>query len=200
MMRHAATARGRTSLDQLQSENLVLRDLFERIDSCRGPSVEDRYEYGILAKQVIQHLAIRQSSLMNVAAGVSQIPPLCSTGVRMLDRGTDRRRAYDEVGDIARNVPVMSLNIGQDFDGPFTALIRAASSEMEWELADAIPLIRRTLSPQDLGPLLGSARYVQRHAPTKLSRTGPRWYERAPIISRVVTIYDRLRDFPARHS
>jgi hypothetical protein len=40
-----------------------------------------------------------------------------------------------------------------------------------------------------------------RHAPTSLSPEGPRWYERAPVISRLLTIYDRLRDFPraSRH-
>jgi hypothetical protein len=28
-----------------------------------------------------------------------------------------------------------------------------------------------------------------------LNPDGPRWWERAPIISRAITLYDRLRDF-----
>ena len=105
-------------MDLLESENVLLRDLFDHIDECRGSLVEDRYDHGNLAKQVIRHLAIRQSSLMNVATAISPTSSLRSTGARMLSGGMDRRHAFDEVGDLARDVPVMSINQGQDFDGP----------------------------------------------------------------------------------
>ena len=36
----------------------------------------------------------------------------------------------------------MSLNQGQDFDGPLLSLIDAVAPELDWELAEAIPLIR----------------------------------------------------------
>ena len=79
---------------------------------------------------------------MNVAAAISPILTLRSTSARMLCGGTDRRRAFDDVGDLAREVPVMSLNQGQDFDGPLLSLIDAVAPELDWELAEAIPLIR----------------------------------------------------------
>ena len=91
----------------------------------------------------------------------------------------------------------MNLNQGQDFDGPLVDLIDAVKPEMDWELAEAIPLIRRSLSEVDTANLFCSARFAKRHAPTRLSVKGPRWYERAPMISRLVTIYDHLKDFPA---
>jgi hypothetical protein len=50
---------------------------------------------------------------------------------------------------MARDVGVMSLNQGQDFDGPFTALIDAATAEIDWELAEAIPLIRESVSTEN---------------------------------------------------
>jgi hypothetical protein len=90
----------------------------------------------------------------------------------------------------------MYLNQGQDFDGPLTALIDAVGPEIEWELSDAIPLIRRSLSTNDAAKLFSSARYVERHAPTILNTSGPRWHEHAPVISRLVTIYDHLKDHP----
>jgi hypothetical protein len=195
--RHTSRRRDQTSLDALESENFILRDLFGEIDKCRGASIEDRYNYGNFAKQVIRHLAIRQSSLMNVAAAISTIPSLHSTSDRMRDRGTDRRDAYDQVGNMARDVGVMSLNQGQDFDGPLTALIDAATAEIDWELAEAIPLIRQSVSTEKAAALFSSAHYVHRHAPTKLNRGGPRWYEHVPVISRVVTVVDHLNDYLA---
>ncbi|MGC2485756.1 MAG: hypothetical protein WA359_05905 [Acidimicrobiales bacterium] len=197
MSRRAPIDQGQTSLDLLQSENLLLRDLFRQLDDHRGSSVGERYKYGNLAKQVIRHLAIRQSSLMNVADGVSVIPSLHSTADRMRDRGIDRRGAYDHVGDMARDVGVMSLNQGQDFDGPLTDLIDAATTEISWELTEAIPLIRQSVSAESATTLFSSAHYVQRHAPTKLHRGGPRWYEHMPVISRVVTVFGRLNNYLA---
>jgi len=195
--RHASHRHDQNSLDALESENQHLRDLFSQIDTCRSTSVEDRYVHGNLAKQVIRHLAIRQSSLMNVATAISPISSLHSTGVRMRDRGTDRRGGYDHVGDMARDVGVMDLNLGQDFDGPLEALIDAARTEMDWESAEAIPLIRRSVSTESAATLFSSARYVQRHAPMKLHRGGPRWYEHAPVISRVATVFGHLSSYMA---
>lgn len=197
MKRHASISRSETSLDLLERENTLLLGLFDQIDECRGSSVEDRYDHGNLAKQVIQHLAIRQSSLMNVGAAISPFLSLRSIGERMIEGGTDRRAAYDEVGDLARDVEVMNLNQGQDFDGPLIDLIGAVKPEMDWELTEAIPLIRRSLHEVDTANVFCTSRYATRHAPTKLSVKGPQWYERAPMISRVVTMYDRIKDFPA---
>jgi hypothetical protein len=186
-----------TSLDLLESENIVLLDLFKRIDECRGPSVEDRYDYGKLAKQVIRHLAIRQSSLMNVASGISSTASLRLISNRMSKGGIDRRVAYDEVGDLARNVEIMNLNQGQDFDAPFMALIDAVAPELDWEITEAIPFIRGSLTKEDIANFFWSARYARRHAPTRLNVKGSKWYERVPIVSRFLTMYDHLKDWPA---
>jgi hypothetical protein len=43
---------------------------------------------------------------------------------------------------------------------------------------------------------LKSADHICKHAPTNLDPERPRWRERAPIISRLITVDDRLRDFP----
>jgi len=80
---------------------------------------------------------------------------------------------------------------------PLIDLIGAVKPEVDWELAEAIPLIRRSLSEVDTANLFCSARYATRHAPTRLSVKGPRWYERVPLISRVVTVYDHFTDYPA---
>jgi hypothetical protein len=182
----------------LQREDLTLKDLFARITQTRESTVDTRYDYGSSAKQIIRHVAIRQSSLMDVAIVTSKVPALQTIGARMLDRGTARRSLFDQVGDMSRGIQGIYLNQGQDFDGPLTTLIEAVNVEIDWELSEAIPLIRHFLSIDDgVGvPRLKSARYVERHAPTRVNRSGPRWYESSPIVSRFLTIYGHLRDHP----
>ena len=158
--------------------------------------MEDRYNYGNAAKQVIRHLATRQASLMDVGHAISEVPALRPTAARMIARGQDRRSLINELGDLSRSIQSMYLNQGQDFDTPLSALIDAVNTEIDWELADAIPLIEQTLDAEQRSSLFKSARYVERHAPTRLSVSGSHWWEYAPIFSRVVTIYDHLRDHP----
>jgi hypothetical protein len=43
---------------------------------------------------------------------------------------------------------------------------------------------------------LKSAEHVANHAPTNIHPNGPKWYERAPVLSRLLSVYDRKRDFP----
>ena len=196
MKDHSSPKRQETSLDALAGENRILRDLFEQIDAARGSSVEGRYDYGNAAKQVIRHLATRQASLMDVSDAISGIPALRTTATRMMTRGMDRRTLIDALGDMSRGIQSVYLNQGQDFDTPLTSLIHAVITEIDWELAEAIPLIERTLTAEERRSLFRSARYVESHAPTRLSASGPRWWEHAPIVSRIVTLFDHLRDHP----
>jgi hypothetical protein len=126
-----------------------------------------------------------------------EIPNLRMIAIRMMARGKDRRSLLDALGDMSRGIQGVYLNQGQDFDGPLTSLIHAVVTEIDWELTEAIPLIERTLDAEGRTPPFRSARYVQSHAPTRLSESGPRWWEHAPIVSRIVTLFDHLRDHPA---
>ena len=139
---HAAPRTEETSLDVLLREDQILKDLFRRVDASRGSSVEDRYDYGNAAKQIIRHLATRQAALMNIGHAISDFPAMRPAATRMIDRGTDRRRLIDQLGDMSRAIQSLYLNQGQDFDTPLTALIEAVNTEIDWELAVAIPLHR----------------------------------------------------------
>jgi hypothetical protein len=186
----------KTSLDVLRREDRTLLDLFERIGQTRKSTVDTRYDYGNSAKEIIRHMAVRQSSLMDVALVSSDVPDLHTVGARMRDRGTAQRTLIDQVADMSRGIQGISLNQGQDFDGPLHRLIEEVSHEIEWELSEAIPLIERTLPTGDGIRHLKSARYVERHAPTKVNPSGPRWYENAPVVSRLLTVYSHLRNHP----
>ena len=193
MKLHSPPRTQETSLDVLLREDQILKDLFERVNASRGSSVEDRYDYGNAAKQIIRHLATRQAALMNVGHAISDFPAMRPAATRMIDRGTDRRSLIDELGDMSRAIQSLYLNQGQDFDTPLTALIEAVNTEIDWELALAIPFIEHTLSASERTSLFDSARYIERHAPTTLSTSGPRWYEHA---SRVLAHGDAVRPPP----
>ena len=186
----------KTSLDVLQREDLTLQDLFERMTRTRESTVDTRYEYGNSAKQIIRHVAIRLASVIDVGTVTSEVPALQAVGRRMLERGNACRGLFDQVGDMSRGIQGLYLNQGQDFDGPLTSLVEAVGVEIDWELSEAIPLIRRSMPPEDRVPRLKSARYVERHAPTRVHPSGPRWYEYSPVVSRIITIFDHLRDHP----
>ena len=183
------------SLDVLEDEDLRLLDLFRGIAVSRGSSVEERYEYGNLAKEILRHLAIRQSSLVNVGTVISSVPELRPIASRMIDRATERRQAIVEANKMARAVQPVSLNEGQDFDLVLEPLIAAVTTEIEWELASAISTIRSAI-PERAQRRLRSAHYVRHHAPAYLSDKGPRWIEQAPVVSRLLTLYGHMQDFP----
>ena len=66
----------KTSLDVLQREDLLLKDLFEKVIHTRASTVDTRYDYGNSAKQIIRHVAIRQASALDVGTVASGVPAL----------------------------------------------------------------------------------------------------------------------------
>jgi hypothetical protein len=81
-------------------------------------------------------------------------------------------------------------------------LIQTVGTEIEWDLGEAIPELSASLERDHREGELKSAEHLRKHAPTNLDPQGPRWRERAPVISRLLTVYDHLRDFPraSRHN
>jgi hypothetical protein len=184
-----------TALDQLERENRELRRIFVELDAHRSTSVEDRAEYGKLVKKLIRHVAIRESALVDVGLAIEHAPSL-PTKAEKLRQGTEQRRTLiDRVEKMSRGVQGINLNTGQNFDAELLELQRLLQNEMQWE-AEAVPGIRAALRGNGGLQDLHSADYVVKHAPTNLSPRGPRWYERAPFVSRLLTLYDHLRDFP----
>ncbi len=186
----------RDSLDVLINEDHFLLTLFAGLALSRGSSVEDRYAYGNLAKECLRHIAIRQSSIVDVTRVLELVPELTEVGQRMLEGAIERRQLFDQAAMMARGLPPTSLNVGQDFDSVFEELTDAVKSDIEWELSGTLTNVRTILERQNARGRLRHSRYVRRHAPTYLSTKGPRWYEHAPVISSLVTMYDHLNDLP----
>jgi hypothetical protein len=108
----------------------------------------------------------------------------------------ERRAAIDRLEEKSRGVQGINLNTGQDFDSDLGDLTQIVGTEIEWQLNDGTPRIIKGVLREADRQELKSAHHLARHAPTNIEPEGPRWIERAPVVSRFLTIYDRLRDFP----
>jgi hypothetical protein len=184
------------ALELLESEDLELRELFTELRQQRGGSVEERAEYGDIAKEIVRHVAIREAALIDVAEVASDEPRMSELASTIEHGRTTSRPHLDRVERMSRGVQGINLRTGQDFDTEMEELIQVVGTEIEWDLGEAIPELRASLEDSHREDELKSARHLRRHAPTNLDPNGPRWFERAPVISRLITVYDHLRDFP----
>jgi len=189
-----------TALDVLEDEDQTLRVLFVSLDHNRGTDVEERATYGDIAKQLIRHMANREAALHDVMAGMSGMSSLTDIVDRMDLNTEDRRQLLSEAEHMSRGVQGMNLNTGQDFHAVVKSLADLLISEIEWELSHAIPTIRDTTNSVLRSESFHSADHTKQHAPTNLDPAGPRWYERVPVLSRLITVYDHMRDFPRASS
>jgi hypothetical protein len=184
-----------SAVDLLETQDLELRRLFAALRLTRGPSVEERAKYGDLAKEVIRHLATREAALVDVSDVVSSDPSLQEVSERLQQSMREHRPYIDRVEKMSRGVQGINLRVGQDFDGEMEGLMQVVEPEIEWEIEVALPEPRGALKAAERDQLK-TAEHLSVHAPTNLDPDGPQWWERAPVISRLITIYDRLRDFP----
>jgi hypothetical protein len=190
------TRQDTNALELLESEDLELRELFGELRQRRGRSVEDRAEYGELAKEIVRHVATREAALADISKVAAQEPQLSGFASRFEREMLVRRPQIDRVEKMSRGVQGINLRTGQDFDSEMEELIQLVGTEIEWELDEALPELKGSLRRSDREEDLKSATHIRRHAPINLNPRGPRWWERAPVISRLVTVYDHLREFP----
>ncbi len=184
------------ALELLESEDLELRELFTELRQHRGVSVEDRAAYGDIAKKIVRRVAIREAALVDLAQVASNDPSVSDVAARIENGMQTSRTHIDQVEKMSRGVQGINLRTGQDFDTAMEELIQVVGTEIEWDLREAIPQLRACLTRTHRDDELKTARHLRKHAPTNLDPQGPRWRERAPVISRLLTIYDHLRDFP----
>lgn len=191
-----ATRQASNAVELLEAEDLELRDLFGELRQHRGASVEDRAAYGDAAKAIVRHIATREAALVEVSAVAARELESSGFAERLEDATLVRRPHIDRVEKMSRGVQGINLRTGQDFDPEMEALIQVVGTEIEWELDEMLPALRGALGRPDRDVDMKSAEHIRRHAPTNLDPKGPRWWERAPVVSRLITVYDHLRDFP----
>jgi hypothetical protein len=187
-----------TALDLLEQSDDELLGLFDSIDGSRGASVEERSDYGSLAKLLVRQVATREAALVDVSEAIKDVDGLRGLSDRLQGDTHTRRSLIDELEHMSRGTQPMNLNAGQDFDGALSALVQELRPQIRWEQKEAIPAIRGTFESSNAGGHIHSAAYVSKHAPTNLHPDGSKWYERAPVVSRLMAMYDRLRDYPTQ--
>jgi hypothetical protein len=184
-----------SALDLLEQEDRELRTVISRVRSAHGPGVEQRSEYGDLAKSVIRRVATREAALVNVASVAAEVPELGAVSDRLAQQSAARRKMFDRVETMSRGRQGINRNTGQDFDQELTELMQIVGSEIEWDLEEAVPAVRQALEERGLATQLASARTVVKRSPTNLHPGHSHWYERARVVARLIARFDRRRDF-----
>jgi hypothetical protein len=173
-----ATTKSGTALDLLEREDIALRSAFVQVQVHSGRSIEERSEYGDLAKSVIRHVATREVALVDVAEVVADVPELTEVSERFHLHQAIRRAALDRVEKMSRGVPGVNLNKGQDFGKEFTHLMQIVGTEIEWDLEEGLPAVRNALEERDRMDELTSAEKLaeklSKRAPTNLGPPGSR--------------------------
>ena len=186
---------GDDAVDLLESEDRFIKDVFARLATTEGLSVKQRSEHGNLGKQLVRRMAVREAARDHITEVLLRTW-LVEIGERLHQGLSVRRAAMDNVEEMSRGIQGISLNMGQDFDGAVESLRAIVGPEIDWELTDAIPLIRRSFSREERQARFRPADSLRKHAPTNLSPDGPNWYEHANLISRLIAARDHLRDYP----
>ena len=109
----------------------------------------------------------------------------------------DRRTAIDTMDSMSRGIQGINLNQGQDFDGVLLSLIDLMVPEIRWDLDQALPELRRILAPTAQVEEFHDDRYLLHHAPSHVSPSGPRWYDRFSPIARIHALFTHLQDYPS---
>jgi hypothetical protein len=136
-----------SAVDLLEIEDLELRRLFTALRSRRGTSVEERSEYGDIAKRAIRHLATREAALVDVSGVASDDPSLRDVSERFEESMREHRAHIDRVERMSRGVQGINLRLGQDFDGEMEELMQVVGTEIEWELEVALPELQGASNP-----------------------------------------------------
>jgi hypothetical protein len=185
-----------TSLDLLEREDRKITDLYAQMEAHAGSGVEDRAEYGQLGKEIVRRITTRESALVDVAIAAAGIPAVAAVGERLGADPVERRERIEGLEKMSRGIQGMYLNTGMDFDGELADLMTVIRPQIAWELDEAIPALRHVLSPKVEADPLQSASYVSKHSPTHVHPAGTRWYQRAPVIARLVSLFHHWSDFP----
>jgi hypothetical protein len=186
------------ALDLLEDADLELRRLFTQLRIMQGASVAEWSEYGDLTRTTIQHLVTREAAITEVVDVVTDTPELADVVSRIEADSGVRRPLINRVEKMARGVPTVGLNQGQDFDDALRDIIQEVGTEIEWDLEVAVPAMKAVIRGNDRSAELKSATHVALHAPTNSHPKRPRWFEHAPVISRLLTIYELTRITPER--
>jgi hypothetical protein len=180
-----------TALDLLEYEDRALLEIVDEFESNN-----DRLEHGIAGKLLTEHLAVREAARERVAEALEGLSGVTDIVDRLEEGLPARRQALGQLDELARGVRPMNLNQGQDFDSPARAIARSLQADIDVDLDQLIPALRRRIGPGNLEDILPTAGYVRHHAPTHPHPEGRRRYERFAFLVKLHALYDWVRGFP----
>jgi hypothetical protein len=190
------TRRTGDALDLMLEQNEVLRALFvqwSRIEVTPSDPVQAvpaNWDRGTVGKLILEHAAVWFAARQDLARVLHDIGATDAAD-QLADSSGQLRRLLDRLHDVSAGVQPMSLATGPGF----VVLIEEFRDSLRNPLAEEMawgPRLERLLG-DDRGRLR-RAKFLRKHAPTHPGRRS--WREKVPVLTRLHTIYDRLRGIP----
>ena len=91
--------------------------------------MEERAQYGDIAKETIRHVATREAALVDVSNVASGDPSLQGFSRRFEESMREHRPSIRRLEKMSRGVQGINLRVGQDFHGEMEQLMQAGRSE-----------------------------------------------------------------------
>ncbi len=178
------------ALDLWESQDKLLLDLFAEWESDSN----GRWERGTIGKLLLEHAAVREGVITDIAAGLTGLGDETGADDLMAD-SLERRKILDQLDGESSGREPAAINANASFAEAATALRSRLGKDITRDLTDTIPRLRQSIDEEARAEAFHSARYVRKHAP---SHPNPkiRWYNQLAGIKRLHTVYDRLRGFP----
>jgi hypothetical protein len=159
----------------------------------QADDVEVRWERGSEVKLLLQHLAVRETAIEEIASALRE-----AGGKDLADRlegdGVRRRVAIAHLEALIRGLQAISAN-NPEIDQAVEDLVEIVDQEHADDRQSLLTQIATVLGPEE-NRGLRSAHYVQTHSPTVPSPE-PRWYDRVGPLRFLRAAYDHLRGSPS---
>jgi hemerythrin superfamily protein len=182
-----------TSIDAWERSDTQIDELLRVIETHRGPRVDDRAEYGKLAKLLLRRAAVHEAAVHDVVHAVGDTPRIDDVVAKIESDSSVRRKILDRMERKSRGVQGINLNQGVDFDGDLNAYAELVRVQVPWEQRVALPAMREVARGRE--HLLHDEKFISRHAPMRFRSR--RWRRASHSISSwLLTASNHLGDFP----
>ncbi len=183
-----------TSFDAWERANGQIVEILRVIDTHRGSSVDDRAEYGKLAKLLLRRAAVHEAAIADVLGAVSDMPQVDGIVEKVEAEAAARRELLDSMERKSRGVQGINLNQGSDFDVDLVAYDAVVRGQVPWERDVALPALRNVVRGCE-GRLHDEA-YIVRHSPLRFGENR-RWHgSPRSLAAWFLTASSHLGDFP----
>lgn len=192
------TRRDGDSLDVLDDETELLKELFDKWDETSPSNFGDRraivkakWSHGTVGKLLLEHSAVWLASAEDVARTIQSFGR-SSLADELIRQRELARPFVDHMAKVSRGVQPISLAITPEFVDAVNGLRQTIGPALSWLSREGSAGAEERL--RGSREELKTAKFVRKHAPAHPGRH--HFYDNLPMVVRLHSAFDRLAGFP----